>query len=70
MNPLKIAVRMFTTIVSEPMIVINDALKTTVVGLTGNKETCFKSYYIKALMLQSFKELISPIGCQAPKANL
>lgn len=43
MNPLKIAVRMFTTLISEPMIVLSDALKTTVLGMTGNEKTILKA---------------------------
>lgn len=35
MNPLKIGIRMFTTLISEPMIILSDTLKTVVHGMTG-----------------------------------
>lgn len=35
MNPLKIGIRILTTLISEPMLIISDNIKTMIHGITG-----------------------------------
>lgn len=52
MNPLKIAVRMFTSLISEPVIAINSTIKIILHGVTGK---VFLALYSK---MQAFLKLL------------
>ncbi|XP_026763033.2 uncharacterized protein LOC113521637 [Galleria mellonella] len=57
MNPLKIALRMFTSIISEPMIALSDTVKTMVTGITDGLWFPFDKI-VYGILILSFNSLL------------